>query len=64
MASAFEQSAVWVYQEIARAAGQAIMSKALASFEYGNEDVETADRLTTYWLDNALTISAMEQSYF
>ncbi|MEL6465160.1 MAG: penicillin-binding transpeptidase domain-containing protein, partial [Pseudomonadota bacterium] len=59
-----ENSAVWVYQEITRAAGQATMANALARFDYGNEDVGTADRLTTYWLDDTLRISAMEQVVF
>lgn len=64
LASAFEHSAVWVYQEIARAAGPATMSEGLASFEYGNENVGTADQLTTYWLDDTLRISTIEQIVF
>ena len=64
LASAFKHSAVWVYQEIARTAGQDTMSEGLARFEYGNENIGTASQLTTYWLDDTLKISAVEQVAF
>lgn len=62
--SAFKNSVVWAYQEIARNGGQAVMANGLKSFEYGNADVGTIDQLTTYWLDGTLTISALEQVEF
>ncbi len=64
LASAFRNSVVWVYQEIARTAGPAIMSEGLKSFDYGNANIGTIDRLTTYWVDDTLSISALEQSEF
>ncbi len=64
LASAFQNSVVWVYQRIAETAGTSVMSKWLAHFEYGNMDVGTPDRLTSYWLDNTLRISVIEQIEF
>lgn len=40
------------------------MRDGLASFEYGNMNVGPIDHLTTYWLDNTLKISAVEQVEF
>ncbi len=62
--TAFQKSVVWVYQEIAQTAGRATMSEALADFGYGNMDVGSIDQLTTYWLDDTLQISAVEQVAF
>lgn len=62
--TAFHKSAVWVYQRIAQTAGQRVMSDGLKSFGYGNADVGAVDQLTTYWLDDTLTISALEQVEF
>ncbi len=62
--SAFQRSAVWVFQDIARAAGQSVMLHGLRSFDYGNADVGSTDQLTTYWLDDTLLISAREQVEF
>ena len=64
LASAFENSVVWVYQEIARTAGSDVMSEGLARFEYGNMNVGSIEQLTTYWLDDTLKISAIEQIDF
>ncbi|MEM9475747.1 MAG: penicillin-binding transpeptidase domain-containing protein [Pseudomonadota bacterium] len=64
LASAFQNSVVWVYQEIARMAGPETMSKGLASLGYGNLDTGSIDQLTTYWLDDTLKISATEQIDF
>ncbi|MEL7179823.1 MAG: penicillin-binding transpeptidase domain-containing protein [Pseudomonadota bacterium] len=62
--TAFQKSIVWVYQEIARTAGQDMMSSALADFGYGNVTVGSIDQLTTYWLNDTLQISAAEQVAF
>ncbi|MEM8655448.1 MAG: penicillin-binding transpeptidase domain-containing protein [Pseudomonadota bacterium] len=64
LASAFQHSVVWVYQEIARRAGARTMAEGLASFGYGNMEVGSADQLTTYWLDDTLRISTVEQVAF
>ncbi|GGX40588.1 hypothetical protein GCM10007385_04990 [Tateyamaria omphalii] len=62
--SAFQVSAVWVYQEIARRAGSATMRDWLQRFNYGDANVGTEATLTTYWLDGTLRISATEQIAF
>lgn len=62
--TAFQKSVVWVYQEIARTAGQDTMSGALTNFGYGNMNVGSIDQLTTYWLNDTLQISATEQVVF
>lgn len=62
--SAFQESVVWVFQEIARTAGQHMMSEGLQSFGFGNSSVGRVEQLTTYWLDDTLKISALEQVAF
>lgn len=62
--TAFQHSAVWVFQEIALTAGQAVMSQGLVTFEYGNMNTGSIDQLSTYWLDDTLMISALEQVEF
>ncbi|MEJ6395982.1 penicillin-binding transpeptidase domain-containing protein [Gymnodinialimonas sp. 2305UL16-5] len=64
LTSAFGGSVVWVYQEIARRVGLAGMTEWLNRFEYGNANTGTEDTLTTYWLDDTLQISAVEQTAF
>lgn len=61
---AFQRSAVWVYQDIARGLGGAVMSDWLTTFNYGNADVGGAEDLQTYWLRGPLAISAEEQIGF
>lgn len=60
----FHNSVVWVYQSIARTAGQRVMFDGLESFDYGNANVGAVDQITTYWLDDTLKISALEQVEF
>lgn len=62
--TAFQKSVVWVYQSITRTAGQRVMSDWLESFDYGNANVGVVDQITTYWLDDTLKISALEQVEF
>ncbi len=64
LASAFQNSVVWVFQAIARSAGSAVISEGLKRFDYGNANIGTLDQLTTYWVDDTLTISALEQAEF
>ena len=55
-------SVVPVYQEFARQIGEARMSKMIASFDYGNEDI--SGNLDSFWLDGGIRISATEQIDF
>ncbi|KIC46206.1 penicillin-binding transpeptidase domain-containing protein [Tateyamaria sp. ANG-S1] len=64
LSSAFPNSVVWVYQEIARRVGLAGMTEWLGRFGYGTAETGTEDTLTTYWLDGTLQISATEQIAF
>ena len=64
LASAFRDSTVWVYQEIAGAAGQQVMSEGLLNLGYGNMNIGDKAQLTSYWLDDTLRISAREQTEF
>ncbi|APX10379.1 penicillin-binding transpeptidase domain-containing protein [Tateyamaria omphalii] len=64
LSSAFPNSVVWVYQEIARRVGLAGMTEWLGRFDYGNAEAGTEATLTTYWLDDTLQISAVEQTDF
>jgi len=62
--SAFQVSAVWVFQEIVPRVGAVRMKEWLTRFEYGNADIGTKATLTTYWLDGTLRVSAEEQMNF
>ncbi len=64
LTQAFQRSAVWVYQSIARQLGGQVMSTWLQRFEYGNADVGGRDDLERYWLRGPLAISAEEQITF
>ena len=61
--SAFQNSVVWYYQEIALRAGSERMQQFVSAFDYGNED--TSGPVNRFWLDNdKLKISADEQIEF
>ncbi|WP_227272641.1 penicillin-binding transpeptidase domain-containing protein [Roseobacter weihaiensis] len=64
LTSAFRSSVVWVYQEVARRVGLTGMTEWLNRFGYGNADTGTEDTLTSYWLDDTLQITALEQTAF
>lgn len=64
MRQAYARSAVWVYQDITRNLGPAIMAAGLKMFDYGNVDIGGTDDITTYWLNGPLKISAREQVQF
>ena len=59
--SAFANSVVWYYQEIARRVGDARMSAFLRQFDYGDRDMSGG--LDRFWL-GTLRISANEQVEF
>ena len=60
--SAFENSCVWYYREVARRIGDQRMSRYLDVFEYGNLD--TSGGIDLFWLSSSLEISADEQVAF
>jgi beta-lactamase class D len=57
--TAFRDSVVWYYQEVARRIGKENMQRYVDAVGYGNKDI-TGD-LDTFWLDGAIRISADEQ---
>lgn len=60
--SAFANSVLWYYQEIAEEVGAERMQTWLDAFDYGDADLSGG--LTTFWLGSSLTISAAEQLAF
>ena len=62
MRSAFSNSVVWYYQEIARRIGAERMADYVRRLDYGNCD--TTGGLTNFWLQGKLHISADEQVEF
>lgn len=64
LSSAYKDSVVWVYQQIARSLGPEIMARWINRFEYGNRNIGTPDDVTTYWLSGPLKTSARDQVQF
>jgi bla regulator protein BlaR1 len=62
MRSAFSNSVVWFYQEMARRIGSQRMSDYVHRLDYGNGD--TSGGITDFWLESTLRISADEQVAF
>lgn len=62
LASAYQVSCVWCYQELARKIGDASYKEHLAKLQYGN--LETGPELTRFWLDGDIRISAWQQVDF
>lgn len=60
--TAFRNSVVWYYQEIARRIGAERMAAHLHALDYGNGD--TGGGIDRFWLDGDLRISPMEQVRF
>lgn len=60
--TAFQNSVVWYYQEVARRIGQERMQQYIDAVGYGNQDI--TGNLDSFWLDGALRISADEQVEF
>ena len=57
--SGMRESAVWMYQEVARRVGKARMREWVDRLEYGNRDI--AGGIDLFWLQGSLRISAYEQ---
>ncbi len=62
MQSAFSNSVLWYYQEIARRIGPVRMSDYVHRLNYGNCD--SSGGITNFWLESTLQISADEQVAF
>lgn len=62
LTSAFAASCVWFYQEIARHLDLARYAAYLKQFDYGSQQL--GQDVTTFWLDNSLQISALEEVGF
>lgn len=62
LGSAFKNSCVWCYQELAQRVGIARYQQWLKKIDYGNAD--PGPELTTFWLSGDLRISAVQQMLF
>lgn len=62
METAFKNSVVWYYQQVAQRIGTETMQKYVKIAGYGNEDIGGA--LDSFWLDGELRISADQQVDF
>jgi beta-lactamase class D len=60
--TAFANSVVWYYQRLAEKIGRARMQEVLRELPYGSQEI--GDKLTTFWLDGTLTITAEQQLEF
>lgn len=60
--SAFKNSVVWYYQELARQVGKEKMQEYIDKMDYGNKDISGG--IDQFWLGDSLEISAMEQVRF
>ncbi|MCA9643195.1 MAG: class D beta-lactamase [Polyangiaceae bacterium] len=60
--SAFQVSAVWYYQRVAREVGQERMQSWVDKLAYGNRDISPA--VDRFWLDGGLRISPIEEVDF
>ena len=63
-AAALQRSTVWIYQIVVPRIGAGRLTEGLAAFGYGNGDIGGPDRITRYWLEGPLAISATEQVEF
>jgi beta-lactamase class D len=60
--SAFKNSVVWFYQELARRVGSEKMKNYVEQCHYGNQNIEGG--IDSFWLDGELRISTFEQIEF
>lgn len=60
--SAFRDSVVWYFQEVARRVGKERMQRYVDAVGYGNRDL--SGKIDSFWLDGALRISQEEQIDF
>lgn len=64
MQTAFEVSAVWFYQVLARRVGPEQMQEWITKADYGNKDIGKATDIDTFWLTGNLRITPLEQIQF
>jgi len=66
--SAFTNSVVWYYRELAQRVGEVKMKRYVDAFHYGNADISgglnSRELFDAFWLESSLTISASEQVEF
>lgn len=60
--SAFQNSCVWYFKELAETVGADNMQTFLNKFDYGNKDISGG--IDSFWLASTLKISALEQVAF
>lgn len=60
--TAFRNSVVWAYQELARRIGKKQMQYWVDKADYGNRNI--SDQIDTFWLEGELLISAQQQVEF
>ncbi|MDQ1353507.1 MAG: beta-lactamase class [Acidobacteriota bacterium] len=60
--TAFRNSVVWAYQELARRIGKKQMQYWVDKADYGNRNI--SDQIDTFWLEGELLISARQQVEF
>ena len=60
--SAFQNSCVWYFRELAKKIGPENMQTFLDKFDYGNKDISGG--IDSFWLESTLKISALEQVAF
>ncbi len=60
--SAFQNSVVWAYQELANRIGRKQMQYWVDKADYGNRDI--SDEIDTFWLEGELRISPRQQVEF
>ncbi|MGD1906612.1 MAG: class D beta-lactamase [Leptolyngbyaceae cyanobacterium] len=61
---AFQASAVWFYQVLARRIGHERMQEWIADIGYGNQDIGSAAEIDAFWLTGDLRITPQEQIQF
>jgi beta-lactamase class D len=64
MKEAFNLSAIWYYQVIARRVGYDRMKKWVTLSGYGNQNIGNADEIDRFWLEGKLRITPQEQIQF
>ena len=62
--TAFQVSAVWFYQVLARRVGHERMQQWVAEVGYGNQDIGSVEDIDTFWLTGNIRITPEEQIQF
>ena len=62
--TAFQVSAVWFYQVLARRIGHEPMQQWVTDTNYGNQTIGTAEAIDSFWLSGDIRITPQEQIQF